>query len=197
MSFHKWLVAASFLRMRVDSNGLEARVREWIARGDAARGLTEVLSIYGPEVYGFLMVVAPHAARVVYVAVCDGGARELDAFEWHCSLRTWIYAVAHRALREHAPSEYVSSEKSPARAARDEGPYRRPPRASVTVLRKALSGTERELLVLRMGRNMSWREIAQIEIGDESASRLLAAEAVLRRRFSRLRAKLGRWNRRR
>ena len=78
----------------------ETTVREALARDDLRRGVETTQSLYGAEVFGFMTAVLddPTIARDVYVRFAERLWRSLGRFRWHCSLRTWCYALARSEI---------------------------------------------------------------------------------------------------
>src|SRR5262249_48750349 len=78
----------------------EAFIRALCEKGDFDTASTEAIRLYGPEVFGFLLVL--HAgdedvASDVFSTFCENLWKSLGRFAWECSLRTWAYAVARNA----------------------------------------------------------------------------------------------------
>jgi DNA-directed RNA polymerase specialized sigma24 family protein len=174
-------------------NGLhevERRTRARLAAGDARAASRVCLEVYGPELFGFLLRVIDddEAAKCVYADVSQRLASEISVFTWQCPLRTWIYAVAHRAIadrRRRLPREdglrEVHSGMAPTSTQ-----SRRP--AGIDALRRQLSEQDRELLILRIDRSLSWRDLSVIGLGERAFGEgapheeLAREEAALRRR---------------
>ena len=170
-------------------------IDEALRRGDFARATHELLAAYGEELFGFLRAVGDdrRAARDAYHLVGERMLRELPDFCGRCSLRTWIYALACRALsteREKSKAS-ASGRSSIAASTAPFGPYRRALTNVPAQLLASLPSVDRELLVLRVDRLLSWRDLAWTTIGDlASECRLRAEAARLRRRFARIRLDL-------
>jgi RNA polymerase sigma-70 factor (ECF subfamily) len=150
----------------------EATVRAALKGDDARRGVDETVALYGAEVFGFVSGVIddPTAARNIYLRFAERLWRHLGLFRWHCSLRTWCYALARLEIARHRaeaprPSVPDSSPGSPGRAHGVDslgawttgGPTLR---GGIDLLRAELAPEEREILILRVDRGFSWREVA-------------------------------------
>jgi RNA polymerase sigma-70 factor (ECF subfamily) len=177
----------------------EADVRAACTRGDVTGATTAALRLYGPEVLGFL--VAFHkdhdAASDSFSLFSEHLWRSLPEFGWRCSLRTWCYRLARNAAidveRGEARRKQVGLSSAPEVSAlvqktRTEtlSALRSTKRTALEKLRDELPEEDRTLLVLRVNRQLDWREIAVVVAGlsregDEDA---LGREAArLRKRF--------------
>jgi RNA polymerase sigma-70 factor (ECF subfamily) len=165
---------------------------------------------YGPEIFGFL--VAFHRreddASEVFGAFTERLWRGLPSFEWQCSFRTWAYAIARntslthgrqarRRAQLHPPlpeGSQLSAIEQPQRS--DTAPYLNSQRKSrMAALRESLPREDQELLVLRVDRQLSWRDLARVlleSLEDPAPSpELIAREAArLRKRFQMIKARL-------
>jgi hypothetical protein len=143
-------------------------VRRWVDAGHVARAVTCALRIYGAEVFGFLSTVIDDDARAreVYTRLARRIRRELPRFPWSCSLRTWLYMQARAELARQRKGKRVET-PHPYRGRMDQ------------ILRRGLDEADRELLVLRIDRRLTWRELA-LTSGEADVA---LAEARLRARF--------------
>jgi RNA polymerase sigma-70 factor, ECF subfamily len=159
----------------------ENRIRALVMAGDVGAAVTGVLRLYGAEVYGFIsaLIEVPAFARDVYVAVGEVVWVRLPTFAWRCDLRTWIYGITRRAMaafraENGSPSNVLFTE--PPRAPSG-GPFREKAfRGVVAVLRRKLAPEDRELLILRVDRRLSWRSLAITSLGDKAEDAELAHE---------------------
>ena len=151
---------------------VEDVVRSSLASGDPGRALTATLAAYAAEVYGFLRVVMPRGqdARRIYGRTIEVLQEELVAFPWDTELRVLVYTVARQQARR-------------ARAGRS---------AISTAHGYPLLPEDLELLVLRLDRELSWRQIAYTSLGSGTAEdRLLAEADRLHARFVAVRREVG------
>ena len=187
------------------SPSVDEQVRALIAANDVGAAVTLAVRALGPEVMGFLAaVIHSHAdADEAFAATCEQLWRSLATFEWRCSLRTWTYVIARREaarVRKNSVKRmrgqvhiselaeviaHVRTETQPA--------LRSSKRAAVTRLRDELPPEDRELLVLRVDRNLEWEDIAlafeeEPENATEEARKREAAR--LRKRFQLVKKRL-------
>jgi RNA polymerase sigma-70 factor (ECF subfamily) len=190
---------------------VESKVRGLCDTGDIRGAAAVAIRELGPEVAGFLVVVArDHTdAGDIFADVCVRIWKGLASFRWQCSLRTWVYVLARRALSAHRRKR---SEQRDRHVPISEVPeleeliirvrtttlarMRGEPQARAQRLRDQLSPDEQTLLTLRIDRDLEWREIARVladTSDDEPAEQELTREAaLLRKRFERLRERLKR-----
>jgi RNA polymerase sigma-70 factor, ECF subfamily len=185
---------------------IEAEVRRRCEAGDVQGAATAAIEGLGPEVMGFLVVIVgdPNEAADVFADVCVRMWKGLPTFRWDSSLRTWTYVLARRAAHAHRQSradwrdrhvrisdvpeidELIVRMRTTTMARVKEQRQTRAER-----LRAQLTPDEQTLLVLRVDRELEWRDVARVladdEITDDEIDR---AAANLRKRFERLRDKL-------
>lgn len=184
---------------------IEQRVRE-LAVGDERRATAAALDLYGPEVFGFLMGILgdEDAAQDVFQHFSVDLWRGLAGFQWRSSLRTWCYRLARSAASRHL--------RSPARRIRQlddrdgeqiEAHWTRTATAQwrkteaknrLWAICDGLETDDRAVLVMRIGRGMSWKEIATVmatEPNSEGDDKALGRRAAtLRKRFERIKLKV-------
>lgn len=194
------------------SETLEPRIRAAHEAGDLRVAATLLMEGYGPEIYGFL------ASRLrdreftadVFGDFAEDVWRGLKGFQWGCSVRTWAYTVARRAAsrgirgrRRRGARDVPLSHAGPlseiAERVRSETSIqlRTTKQTRMAALREQLPELERELLILRVNRQLAWLEIARIvsEATTEDALNFTDAElqteaARLRKRFQKAKEKL-------
>ncbi len=172
--------------------GLDNRVRRHLAAGDLDAGATAVIEGLGPGVLGYLLTMLPEDdAHDAYSCFAEDVWRGLPGFLWKCSLRAWVYRIAwhaaarlirdgYRRRREPLPSAsgLAASVHS---ASGMEGR-----RQQLEKLREELPPEERNLLALRIGRELEWREVSAVLAADGEK----ISSATLRKRFERLKNRL-------
>lgn len=176
----------------------ESQIRERLDSDDLSGAATAAIDSYGPEVLGWLVVITGNHATAddVFGMASEDLWRSLSSFRWECSLRTWFYTLARRAFIRHNKRADERPERRLELGSYDvmdrvrsrTAPWLRTEvKDAFTQLRDGLTESERELLVLRTDRDLSWDEIARIleEEGD-AASRA----ARVRKRFQALKTKL-------
>jgi RNA polymerase sigma-70 factor, ECF subfamily len=185
--------------MGQDRAALEGRIRKHLERGQLAEAATQALKGYGPEVMGYLVSVLRDrcAASDVFADFSEDLWKGIAGFRKESSFRTWAYRLAwnaaqmywrdpyRRHVRRLATSEYslvaerlrVSSLRQDPRAAADR----------LAKLRESLKPEEQTLLILRVDKGLSWKEIALVLAEAEDAPPDVGA---LRKRFERLKERL-------
>lgn len=173
----------------------DVEVAASLAAGDRAQAAKVALRVHGPDVYGFLVsVLAPRSARAAYRRTVETVGVEMaaDALAW--PLRVWLYAVARRAAVMQAQATGPLSPARMSSRASSQGAMRSAPRRlrrAAAQLRGDLSVDQRVLLVLRIGRGLSWHELALVRFGARPSRALLTSRAdTLRGEFRVLRKAL-------
>lgn len=179
---------------------LDARVKALLAEGREAEAVSELVRALEPRMLGFLngVLLDPHAAQDVWANACVQLWSSIEGFEGRAAIETWVYAVVRTAcaawLRApHRRREALVADLEPVAERRSPTPPWRstPVRDAARALREKLTPEERELLILRIDRRMSWRTLAEIELGIEADDAALGRrEVALRKRFERLKDKL-------
>jgi len=177
---------------------LDQRVREHLTLGDPDAAATAAIEQLGPEILGFLRSVLRDEADAsdAFSLFAEWVWQGLPSFQGDSSLRTWAYRVAWsaagrftrdpwRARRERLPSSAASRLAAVVRGSTTIAHDAQ--RSALARLREKLGPEERMLLVLRLDRELSWSEVAEVLAADGSPP---PQEAALRKKFERLKAKL-------
>jgi len=182
------------------SESVEREVRALCDAGDHGRAATVALRGYGPELYSFLAALHARDADDVFAEVSARLWRGLPAFQWQSSLRTWAYTIARNAsntFRARGGREVALDDASEVgRIAKEvrtaTQPYLRTDfKDKFAALRASLPVEDQELLILRVDRELDWKELAQTLSDQElTADELVREAARLRKRFQALKAKL-------
>src|SRR5687768_6704214 len=156
--------------MRSAAMSWELDVHESLAAGDVAGAASTLFRALGPEIAGYLAASCRDAetAGEAYARTQEATLRGLPGFDGRASLRTWLYVVARsqlvRVLRDdarrarrctpldHHPEAWDRAAPQPTTqpsASRFDELHR---------LRATLSEEDRELLVLRVERDLPWDE---------------------------------------
>ena len=179
---------------------VERDVRALCDAGDHAGAATAALRGYGPELYSFLAAIHRDDADDVFADVSARIWRGLPAFGWQSSLRTWAYVIARNAsltARVKAKREVALDDASEAHQLAVEvrtatkSYLRTEAKTKFAAIRAELPLEDQELLILRVDRNLDWKELAQTLAEGELDDAALKREAArLRKRFSVLKEKL-------
>lgn len=194
--------------MREPSDRTEQAIRAAFDRGAHDQAATLAIELYGHEVYSFVgsQLREPYASSDAFSDFSELFWRTLPRFEWRCSLRTWMYLLARRAL---------SRERRDARKRKQhETGLTKPsilPEAVQRVrtqtaahfqtavkdrfqnLRAELSEEDQIVLVLRVDRGLSWAELAEVMLASDTPpapAQLTTEAARLRKRFQLAKAQL-------
>jgi RNA polymerase sigma-70 factor (ECF subfamily) len=186
----------------VISGEVDGHVRAAQASGDLARATELALRAYGPELIGWLVSILPEPDAYDAFSLCSEELwRSLQRFDGRCSVRTWCYMLARqaagrvRAQPQRAREELVSSVPSitqavtelwnttQVKAQREQDVYAR--------IRAQLAEEDQLLLVLRVDRDLPWRDIAIVVLGADAGDDELARKAAaLRKQFERVKEQL-------
>lgn len=156
---------------------LEADIEAACKRGDIL-GATEVaIRLYGREIFNFLVdrLRSTVDADDVFSLVCSDIFRGISSFRWDSKLRTWAYTIArHRmyrfrkkAARQRAAvpiSEVESADESGLRqtARKLTSNWRRTSKKSaIQDFRRELDPADQDILIFRIDRRMSWKDVAR------------------------------------
>ena len=184
-----------------DREAREAELRALAASDDHERATTEILRTYGPELIGWLCSILPVEADAqdAFSWLSEELWKSLARFDGRCSLRTWCYMLARHAaarIRERPAREVLlSTIPSVVHAAtyiwnttrRDEHRVR----AVYAEIRAELSEEDQTLLVLRVDRDLPWRDIAIVLLGEGAdGDAVTKRAATLRKQFERVKAEL-------
>jgi RNA polymerase sigma-70 factor (ECF subfamily) len=186
--------------MDASDDDRERPIRAAFDVGDLDAATTLALELYGREIFGFLAARSPSqdVAGDIFGQFCEDFWRSMRKFEWRCSIRTWAYKLARHAAH---------NDRSKARRAAGAVPLSQLSHLSVLVdrvrtetcqhlktevksqlqqLREQLPPDDQTLLILRVDRGMSWRELAEVMWSEPEAAteeELGREAAKLRKRF--------------
>jgi RNA polymerase sigma-70 factor, ECF subfamily len=186
--------------VRVDA---EAAVRNLCAARNWDDATTEALRAYGGEVLRFLSALAKGEADAsdAFSVFAEDLWRSMATFAWECSLRTWAYTLARRALfratrRKRGDDLLVRAPlhvSQVANVVRTETLtyLRTETKERIRALRDSLPEEDQILLVLRVDRALAWDELARVLHDGELTSDDQKREvARLRKRFQLVKDKL-------
>lgn len=188
---------------------LERQVRARVAAGDHAGAATTAIRGLGPEIFGFLVGLHrdPQAADEVFALWSERVWRGIERFAWGCTLRTWCYSIAHNTSRNFRRDTRVRDgralplpESSQLVELRQEvrsetSPYRRTDvKDRFAALRATLPPEDQALLVLRVDRQLAWKELARVMTAETAAhdddAELVRTAQRLRKRYQLLKDRL-------
>jgi len=170
------------------------------------RAATTALERYGPELLGYLHAMArpPLDPDDLFSELCERLWRKLPEFRWESSLRTWAYVIARNLLRSgfraaRGPRGRVDAlgtsevSKVADRIRSSTPPHiRTKAKDRLQEIRDGLDPDDQSLLILRVDRNMAWRDIADVLADPDDARSASQRAAALRKRFERLKERLRR-----
>ncbi len=186
---------------------VEREVRRLCEAGEIVAATAAAVRAYGPEILGFL--IAQHHggedADEIFSIWSERVFRGLPAFAWASSLRTWAYTVARNASVNHVRVRRARARRERAAysteiAAVEQQVRSRTPvhqrteaKSKLAAIRDALPPEDRMLLVLRVDRQLEWKDLARVMLGEDGdvTDAVLAKESQrLRKRFQLLKEKL-------
>lgn len=183
---------------------VEQTIRARHDKGDLDGATTLAVETYGAELYGFLHALArdDDMASEAFSTFTEDLWKGLGKFRWESSLRTWCYALArnalHRVRRDPArragrlvPLSQANAVSGLAAVVRSvTSPHLRTDiKDQFAMLREQLDPDDHALLILRIDRKMSWRDIARAMPADNDEP-IERRAATLRKRFERAKALL-------
>lgn len=184
--------------MTFDRAAFEHRLLEAVRAGDVDGAATEAIKAYGPEIYTLLVSIhrSRQDADEAFSLFCEKLWKGLAGFEGRSSFRTWAYTVAWSAASKvHARKvsrrrEQLATHSEMAALAlavrtdtlsrmRDER------RDRLRALRQTLPTEDQLLLVLRIERELDWKDLARVMNPDAEldAVTLTRESARLRKRY--------------
>jgi RNA polymerase sigma-70 factor (ECF subfamily) len=188
---------------------VEEQIRRHCESEDYARAATQLLEAYGPEILSLLFcrLRCEVNARDVFGMFCEDLWRALPRFEFRCSARTWAYVLArHAETRFRSEPQRRPDRNLPIgeelnqlvdRVRTSTAPYRDTQVIErLRLLRSRLAEQDELILLLRVDRGLSWRDIACVLATSESAAREADLEreaARLRQRFQVIKQRLRHW----
>jgi RNA polymerase sigma-70 factor (ECF subfamily) len=178
---------------------VDALVASLLAAGDRKRAAETVMREFGPGIRGLHLTIfrrAPDTAEEAFSLFAEKLWRHIGTYRGESSVRTWVYCLARNAAvdvtregwrrlgrrLDTVEAERLAAEVRTLSAARLERQS-----SALTALRDTLDLDEQTLLTLRLDERLAWEEIAEIM---SSGGEPVEAGAV-RKRFERLKAKLG------
>jgi RNA polymerase sigma-70 factor (ECF subfamily) len=178
----------------------EGPIRAIFELGDYDASATMVVSMYGSEILGFLVTRSPSYddACEIFAQFSEDFWKGWPKFEWRCSARTWAYKLARHAAFHYRERQGRGGQAVPLSRAsqlskvieqvrtqtRDH--LRTEVKNRFQQLREQLAPEDQTLLILRVDRGMSWRELAEIMLDSDhnpDDDTIKREAARLRKRF--------------
>jgi RNA polymerase sigma factor (sigma-70 family) len=191
------------------ASSTEVAAQNACRRGDYGSAATLVLRAYSGEIYSFLLAqFRGNEGRSddVFAEFSEDFWRALPKFEWRCSIRAWCYKLARSAASRSRRSPHNRRER---RVPLSDAPFlqefiqvarestqphlRTEVKDQFQRLRDRLEEDERDLLILRVDRELSWRDVAHAMLGPDEVpddERLRRFEVTLRQRFTEVKKRL-------
>lgn len=184
---------------------IETQVKALHEQGALQEAAALAVRGYGPEILGFLMALMrdEQDACDVFSQFSEDLWKGLGGFRWQSSFRTWAYTLARnashrfrrtdgRARRRQVPLDDERGLHDVAHEVRSATlPFLRTEvKDRFATLRDTLTEEDQTLLILRIDRKMSWREIVEVISPELDDAQMKAKAAMLRKRFERLKQRL-------
>lgn len=184
---------------------VEAAVESHMQRSERAAAAETLIRGYGPELYSYLCARLSdrNDADDVFSMCCEDIWSGLDSFRGDAAWRTWAYAVARRAAlrltrkaqrraRVFQPDGSDIARRIAADVRNTTAIFRRTAiKDRFRQLREELPVEDQELLILRVDRDLDWREIATVLSAPEASNEVVMTKAaMLRKRFERIKEKI-------
>jgi RNA polymerase sigma-70 factor (ECF subfamily) len=185
----------------------EKSIRQAFDAGDLDAAATAALDLYGDEIHSFLGMRLRNTndAQEAFSMFAEDFWVGLAKFGWRSSVRTWAYMIARNAAARYASAPHrraarnltlsapgrVSAWIERARSA-TQIHQQTAVKDRVRALREQLDPDDQMLLVLRIDRNLAWRDLAITMTGDADLddAALDREAARLRKAFERVKAQL-------
>lgn len=179
-------------------------VRAAHERGDHAAAAELIVRAFMRDIIAYLASTTRVSERVdeVFSMWCEDVVRGIAGFRFASSIRTWVYTLARHAAARCARDDYRRTRRFAvgdvfeeiAVAARTETAdyLRTAMKDRLAAVRTELDDEERELLHLRVDRQLPWREIEEIvrpDAADDEPARK-RREQRLRKRFELLKRRI-------
>jgi RNA polymerase sigma-70 factor (ECF subfamily) len=181
-------------------DAVESSIRALLDTGDLRSAATTVMREYGPQILGYQRAVLRDegAAEEAFSRFAEGLWKGLARFRGEAAALTWAYRIAWGAVREVRREPYRRRARrldtSEATQLVNEvrtstaSHLRSGARSAMERLRAGLDPAEQTLLILRLDRDLAWKDVALILSRDG----LSLDEGAVRKRYERVKAKLRR-----
>lgn len=174
-----------------------------LAAGDTRGATSWVLQAYGNEVCGYVLSLVRDSddAADAFAAAAEQLFRNIARFRRESTLRTFFYSIARNAAfadkrraaraRGEPIADFAELLEAAVRTATLQF-KKSEVKDALAELRDSLAPEDRELLVLRVDRNLSWQDVALVLLADtEREPEALKREAArARKHFERVKERL-------
>jgi len=190
----------------VDLEDSECAIREAFDAGRLEHATTATLEAYGAEILRFLWsrLRRHNDAQEAFSIFAEDLWSSLPQFAWRCSMRTWSYTLARNAAARYAAAQHRHVLQHARLRRSDLIPHFTASTLSSALdpstrisdrfarLREQLDSEDQLLLVLRVDRGMSWRDLAiAMKSNPRADHQTLEREAArLRKSFERIKTQL-------
>ncbi len=177
---------------------LELRIEQLLSAGDRATAVTVAVRGYGPQILGYLQAVlrSSEDGAEAFSRFCENLWTGIGGYQRRSTFKAWAYTIAwHAALRvveaperrRHLPLAEGQVERLVQEVRSLTAPHLLTGnKGRLAKLRGSLDRSEQTLLILRIDRHLSWREIGEVLAADGEET----SEAGLRKRFERIKDRL-------
>lgn len=180
----------------------DEELKALVAAGEFERATEGAIRLYGPELVGWLCSVLPSEADAqdAFSRASIELWKSLRRFDGRCSIRTWCYMLARHAavkVRSRASQNEVLVSQMPSIVGVVSHVWSTTRRGQAeavdvfTQIRNELDEEDQILLVLRVDKDLAWRDIAQVLLGEDAPTdELQRKAAALRKQFERVKERL-------
>jgi RNA polymerase sigma-70 factor (ECF subfamily) len=191
--------------VKIDHAHFDVRLRELLDGGHAGDAATLALETYGSEIYALFFALHRDESQAseMFSLFCEQLWKGLRGFEGRSTFRTWAYTVAWHAVsrwrtQERSRREVLLEDDSEFARLADrvrtttQSRLMREKRSRLRELRETLPEEDQAILILRVERELDWRDLARVlhqgEPLDEAG--LQRESARLRKRFQAIKERL-------
>jgi RNA polymerase sigma-70 factor (ECF subfamily) len=185
----------------------EAEIKAACDAGDHERAVTVLLQTYADELLSFLIARLGDRSHAedAFALLAEDLWVSLPKFEFRSSARTWAYTVARHVAARYARAPVRRKDRNLTLSknvqlsqlverlrTRTEIHRQTEAKNQVRALREQLEPDDQMLLILRVDRQMEWRELALVMSTSDDSPQARLDEAALEREAARLRKRFER-----
>lgn len=191
--------------MSVRNQHAEESIRGYCDAGQFDRAATRLVEAFGGEIGRFIggRVKNGADAQDIFGMFCEDLWDGLPGFAWRCTVRGWAYTIARHAelrylaapVRQRNRTVSLDDQDIAMQDRTSTAPFARTSvRDRFRDIRSRLTSEDQLILVLRVDRDLGWRDIAHVLAGPMPvAGELHRHEARIRKRFQLIKERLRRW----